>query len=479
MRDIVGDRYRVEQRLAAGGFGAIYRATDLLVGRQVALKVLHPELAGDARVVARFRREAAALATLKSPHTLTLYDVGESHDTLYLVMELLRGDSLHDVLAREGALSWRRVAHIARGVCSSLREAHDHGIVHRDLTPANIFLEVHALDADFVKVLDFGIAKVLAGSELDPCDLTLHGHMVGTFDYMAPEQMVGGECTPKGDVFTLGAVIYEMVTGRRPFGQPATPGAMLMAILSQKPVPLAGVPVELARMILRCLDRDPAARPDIAELDDMLASALDAARSRHATTPPYGVAKLALDADEPTDVEAPMPQPPAMFRPQPRAAIHGASRVTRPRGSAMPVQAEAALGPQPVVEPPILIDHDLENADTVLAPSARGSVAVMDIGAAIEAAIDDVLQSPFAHGTNVDALPVSPAPMPPAMQPAQPLPAPRARLASGTRKIVSSEASGAAKASEPRSAAVVLRSVAIAAGLFGVGFAAALVIASL
>src|SRR5690606_35843125 len=124
--------------------------------------------------------------------------------TFYIAMELLRGESLQAVFEQGGPLAWRRMAHVARGVCSSLREAHGAGIVHRDLKPANIFLEQHAFDGDFAKVLDFGIAKVSATSGLPATDLTRHGQTIGTFAYMAPEQLVGGACTPKTDVFTLG-----------------------------------------------------------------------------------------------------------------------------------------------------------------------------------------------------------------------------------------------------------------------------------
>src|SRR6185503_2666174 len=155
----------------------------------VALKILHRELARDAQVVEQFRREASALAKLRDPHTITMYDVGESPDgTRYIVMELLRGESLHELFHKSGKrLPWRRVTAIARGVCSSLREAHAVGIVHRDLKPANIHLERTAIEADYVKVLDFGIAKMVDTVEPNR-DLTLAGQMIGTFDYMPPEQ---------------------------------------------------------------------------------------------------------------------------------------------------------------------------------------------------------------------------------------------------------------------------------------------------
>jgi len=277
---ILDRRYRIDEKLAAGGFGAIYRAMDLVMHREVALKVLHRELAADPQVVERFRREAGALARLRDPHTITMYDVGETADgTRYIVMELLRGVSLHEVFHASGQrLPWRRVVTIARGVCSSLREAHSVGIVHRDLKPANIHLENNALGADFVKVLDFGIAKAVDSIEPNR-DLTLAGQLVGTFDYMPPEQMIGGLCTGKSDVWTLAVVLYEMIAGERPYGDATGPASRLMTLLGTTPTPLAqraDVPRALDRILMRALQRDPELRPDIFELDEELARILGA-----------------------------------------------------------------------------------------------------------------------------------------------------------------------------------------------------------
>jgi serine/threonine-protein kinase len=146
------DRFRIDARLAAGGFGAIYRATELASGRELALKVLHANLTADPLIVARFRREGATLASLRDPHTVTAYELGEAPDgTLYIVMELLRGETLYDAYRKHGGpLPWRRVAAIARAVCSSLAEAHALGIVHRDLKPANIHLQARGGERDFV-----------------------------------------------------------------------------------------------------------------------------------------------------------------------------------------------------------------------------------------------------------------------------------------------------------------------------------------
>jgi eukaryotic-like serine/threonine-protein kinase len=178
----LNDRYRIDAKIAEGGFGAIYRATHV-DGHEVALKVLHADLASDPSLAARFRREGATLASLRDPHTVATYELGEAPDgTLYIAMELLHGESLLDRFQTRGPLPWRRVLEIVRAVCSSLAEAHGLGIVHRDLKPANI----HLADNDFVKLLDFGIAKVQRPSDirlsdsLSGAELTRAGQAIGT-----------------------------------------------------------------------------------------------------------------------------------------------------------------------------------------------------------------------------------------------------------------------------------------------------------
>jgi serine/threonine-protein kinase len=286
---ILDGRFRIDFQLAAGGFGAIYRATDVLSDAEVALKVLLPRLAADRSVVARFRREGKTLANLRDPHTITAYELGEAPDgTLYIVMELLHGESLYQRFRSHGPLPWRRVVHIARGVCSSLAEAHAAGIVHRDLKPANIHLETQGDDPDFVKVLDFGIAKIVQGNGPEHNELTQAGTMIGTVDYMSPEQMVGGEMTPGSDIYTLGVVMYEMITGRTPFAEAQTATAILAAVLTQTPEPLSNhvrVPGALDQIVGRCLEREPANRfTDVTDLAEALAE-VTAARSRPRPSP--------------------------------------------------------------------------------------------------------------------------------------------------------------------------------------------------
>jgi serine/threonine-protein kinase len=262
-------RYHIAQRLGAGGFGRVYRARDLVERRDVAVKVLHPSQAADPGISARFRREAAALRRLNHRHTVAMYGFGEtSRGLLFIAMELLQGESLWDRFRAHGRLPWWRVLRIVRQVCSALAQAHALDVIHRDLKPENIHLERGGDDTDFVKVVDFGIAKILRGSRAETADLTASGVMIGTFDYMAPEQMVGGECGPGSDIFTLGVVMYEMIAGLRPFGETKSTSAMLSAIVAGPPMPLsqrAGAPSELDPIVARCLAPDHRQRYEYAD----------------------------------------------------------------------------------------------------------------------------------------------------------------------------------------------------------------------
>ena len=215
---------------------------------------------------------------------------------------------------------------IVRQVCESLAEAHAAGIVHRDLKPTNIHLEEIGGDTDFVKVLDFGIAKILHGSTLDNSDLTGSGQMVGTFDYMAPEQMVGGNVTAQSDIYTLGVLLYEMITGERPFGDVNSPAEMLTAMVSRTPVPLSAivdVPVELDRVVARCLDRDPLKR--YRSVDELSNDLLDAL-SYEATQTLITAAELDVGDDTFTTIDQ---APEAPDDVDPRTTLPGVAPPTR------------------------------------------------------------------------------------------------------------------------------------------------------
>jgi len=282
---ILEGKYRLEFRLASGGFGAIYRAREIATNQELAIKIVHARLASDPGVAARFRREGTTLTSLASPHTIKAYEVGETHGgTLYIAMELLHGTSLFERFRAYGPLPWQVMVSIAIGVCDSLAEAHRLGIVHRDLKPTNIHLEKVGNDDNFAKVLDFGIAKIMQSSTLDSSDLTTAGLMIGTLDYMSPEQILGAEITGATDIYTLGIVMFEMISGKRPFRTANTPAAALAAAL-EAPPPLSSlvpVPAELDRIVWTCLKGEAGERyQDASEL----ATALGRMRAKVAQGP--------------------------------------------------------------------------------------------------------------------------------------------------------------------------------------------------
>ena len=261
---VFGGRYRIEERLGAGGMGTVYRANQEVVNRAVALKVLHGQSALDEREVARFRQEARAVASLRHPHTVSLIDYGETEDgVFYLVMELVEGRTLREVLSNEAPLPLSRAIHILSQMAESLAEAHAGGIVHRDLKPSNVLLTEIVGRRDFVKVVDFGIAKV-TGPAAAPMRLTGTGLAIGSPRFMSPEQVAAMPVSPRSDLYALGAIFYEMITGR-PLFEHMEATQYLIAHLEEAPAwpsvageSLAGDAVELC---MQCLSKQPSERP--------------------------------------------------------------------------------------------------------------------------------------------------------------------------------------------------------------------------
>jgi serine/threonine-protein kinase len=269
--EVVGGRYRVEAVIGRGGLGVVYRATQLDLGRVVALKMMLPAALAAADGRARFRREAELAMRLEHPNTVRLYDVGEADDGApFMVLEHLRGRTLHEELEAVGAMSPARVAAIGAQVCRSLMEAHALGIVHRDIKPSNLFLCDFSGARDFVKVLDFGIARQLGAERV-----TQQGAAIGTPAYMSPEQVRGGrELSPASDTYALGLVLAEALTSEPVFhGDSGV--AVAMAQLSSDAPPLSAdvLSSPLGAVIERATNKDIARR--FATADGLLA-ALDA-----------------------------------------------------------------------------------------------------------------------------------------------------------------------------------------------------------
>ncbi len=260
---VVDRRYRVLSRLGEGGMGSVYRALQTSTRREVALKVIRGTLASEG--TRRFMLEAQTTSALRNVHTVTIYDFGQDRDgTLYLAMELLEGVTLDAALLRDGPFRWQRALHICAQVAESLDEAHSKGIIHRDLKPANIFLTHMGDDRDFVKVLDFGIAKITSAA-MDT-NLTGTGMVLGTPRYIAPEQARGERIDSRADIYSLGVILFELLTGKPPFD--ADQPLSLMMKHCQDPVPPlrkmnpeVAVPIRVEDMVYAMLAKEPDGRP--------------------------------------------------------------------------------------------------------------------------------------------------------------------------------------------------------------------------
>ncbi len=249
--------------------GAVYRARDMRLDRLVALKVVRAELVGDPDARRRFRREAQIVARLQHPSIVSVFDYGTFvHGGVYLVMELVRGEDLRRVLLREGRLEPLRAIPILSTVCAAIEAAHRDGVLHRDLKPENILLPSGELA---VKVLDFGVAKVMTDRGEDPRGLdggtmaTSPGVIVGTPAYMAPEQFQGAVPDARTDVFSLGVIAYEMLTGELPFGRGSLTDVILAQARGVRPMPAGMVPDTLDRAIRAALETEPDRRPGSAQ----------------------------------------------------------------------------------------------------------------------------------------------------------------------------------------------------------------------
>src|ERR1700687_1047488 len=259
--------YEIQSPLGAGGMGEVYRARDTRLDRTVAIKILPAHLSDDPEAKQRFDREARTISSLNHPNICTLHDVGHQDGIDYLVMEYLEGETLADRL-RKGPLPVEQVLKYGIEVCEGLEKAHLSGVVHRDLKPGNIMLTKTG-----AKLMDFGLAKVSVASPaatsgltatltqpMRSHPLTAQGTVVGTFQYMAPEQVEGKEADARSDIFALGAVLYEMATGKRAF-EGKTPASAMAAVLEREPAPISSVqpttPPALERLVKTCLDKDP------------------------------------------------------------------------------------------------------------------------------------------------------------------------------------------------------------------------------
>jgi serine/threonine-protein kinase len=286
--------YRLLEKIGQGGMGIVWRALDTSLGREVALKILPESLASDPDRVARFEREARTLAALKHPNIVTIYSVEEEHGTRFLTMELVKGESLAELIPASG-LTLDRIFAIGIPLASALAAAHEKGVIHRDLKPANIMVE----SGGDVKVLDFGLAKLrpaapeAATTDLRTETMTAASQIVGTLPYMSPEQVQSKPVDHRSDIFSLGTTLHEMATGLRPFQGGNSP-ELVSSILKDTPVSVtelrAELPRHLGRIVRRCLEKDPNRRYQSAldvrnELEDLKKELEISSTAQHGTAP--------------------------------------------------------------------------------------------------------------------------------------------------------------------------------------------------
>jgi eukaryotic-like serine/threonine-protein kinase len=276
----LANKYRIEELINEGGMGAVYRGTHILMEKTVAVKVLHPALAADDTIVARFSREAKAASRISHPHALNVTDFGESDNgVVFLVMEYLHGKTLKEVIHEAGPMPLARVNEIIRQVCGALEAAHGEGVVHRDLKSDNIMLVEVSGGSDWAKVLDFGIAKIKEKVGADPA-LTAPNLIIGTPQYMSPEQCSqASEIDSRSDIYSLGIILYEMLTGHVPFtGE--SPTAIMMKQLQDAPPSILeerqDLPASVGRVVARALAKRPEDRfQTVSELSESLAATVE------------------------------------------------------------------------------------------------------------------------------------------------------------------------------------------------------------
>jgi serine/threonine-protein kinase len=340
--------YRLERVIGEGAMGVVFVARHVKLGRQVAVKILKPQHSADGSLVQRFFQEARAVNAINHENIVEIFDFVEEPapegalPRYYCVLELLSGTNLRQLLVTE-PLSVRRVVRIVRQLCAALGAAHGVGIVHRDVKPDNVFITPRRGEPDFVKVLDFGVAK-LSGTRLGSNPDTFAGAVIGTPGYMAPEQASGREVDGRSDLYAVGTVLYELLAGQRPF-RATELGQWAVELLVTPPPPLpektpAGEPIppELAAVVMRCLEKDPAAR--FAHMD-ALSEALR----------PYEDLPIALTVPSPT----PVPRAPVAVKPAAAArpwwpwaaglallAVGTGVWTTRPEVAPAPVAMEGA-----------------------------------------------------------------------------------------------------------------------------------------
>jgi serine/threonine-protein kinase len=409
-------RFTVLSRIASGSMGSVYRARQAAVGRDVALKIVRRDRAYDPETKARFEREARAVSMLKNPHTVTAFDFGEAEDgSWFLALEMLEGETLGDRLRREKRLHWVEALRFAREALQSLGEAHKQGIIHRDLKPDNLFL-ARVTDPlgerEVCKILDFGIAKWVReeGAPVDQLE-TLAGTVFGTPRYMSPEQAQGTQLDARSDLYSLGVLLFQMLTGRAPFIDDDAVVVMAKHIKNAPPTfdeaaPSVEIPFAVEMVVRRALEKLPDSRPKSAQ--HMLKELEQAAAASQAVE--SGVRPIASDDDLPASLRLAERRAWVLGALLALAVllVVGLSVAIWGRGADEPVPTASTPAVTPTVAPAVTVASGLENSAALATPEASPEGAEPALPPATSAGLGARLPTPVSKKVPVRNKAVAP-----------------------------------------------------------------------
>ncbi|HSB08165.1 MAG TPA: protein kinase [Blastocatellia bacterium] len=413
---LVGN-YKITEKIGEGGMGAVFRGIDIMLEREVAIKMLRPELSSQPNIVERFRSEAVTLAKLNHPNIATLYSFVRHGDDFFMVMEFVRGDTLDAVIRKSGAMNCDRAIRLFCQALEGIDHAHRMGIIHRDIKPANMMLT----ETGTLKVMDFGIARVLGTARM-----TKQGNIVGTIEYMSPEQVRGQETDARSDIYALGILLYEMLTGRVPFASDSEYDLMRMQIEDAPPPPrvfAAGIPPGVEQAIMRALAKRPDSRFRTAgELRDVLLAAIGT---------PSSVAVTPASPHATQVIGAPLPAPA-----QPTQAIGPAAPTapgSEPKETRLAGEATAAYGGDQLKETrlanqpaPLPAYAGFQQPVAAVSPPGKSNAKLfIGIAAAVVVVVIGVVVALLTLGKTETVAPASPPTQPVKSATPTPSPAPQ------------------------------------------------------